>query len=84
MRGTDTSVSRQKILYGCESPGEGVIQHLTTAKQPTGTSFTYNTGYTKYIQNLPGAVMGMSWSSQLISGTVIWVFEGSHNLFDPA
>lgn len=76
------TVSRQRVTYGCNSMVDGVSnQYLKKPKIPSGTSFSYTTGYSKYIQNIAGAYLGMHWEGQLIRGTIIWNYEISHNYF---
>lgn len=76
------AISRQKVNYGCNSMVDGVSgQNLTSPKTPTGTSFSYTTGFSKYIQNITGSYLGMYWEGQLVRGTSIWTYEVSHNYF---
>lgn len=75
------SVNLQKVTYGCESVAEAVIQHTDSPKEVSTNSFSFKTGYDRYIRDIQGSILGMYWSGVLTRGTQIWSFEVSHCLF---
>lgn len=78
------SLSKNKVQYGCNSIYEGIQQRdeLTFS----GSTFDVDTGFTNYVSNIAGAVMGCSWSAVLNRSTSFWPFEGELCIFnnDPA
>lgn len=77
-------LTNHEVMYGCNSIYELIQQRDEYTF--TGSSFNKNTGFTKYVQNVAGAVMGCSWSCILTRGSSVWLFEESFCLFnnDPA
>lgn len=77
--GQSVSVKNQVISYGCESLSE-IVKNQHDTKKITGSSYSYSTGYTKYIHEGAGASMGVNWTGTIQRGSS-WNFEFSNYKF---
>lgn len=77
------TVNKQTIDYGCTDldKAKGQYSDPSNPYKPSSTTFTKNTGFNKYVQNIPGSWMGMYWEGQIVRGTSIWMFDVEHSLF---
>ena len=63
--------SNQKVNYQCSNPS--VVQQQNS-KYPTGSSFSYNTGFSKYVPAADYSSVGAAWSGKLTRGSS-WTWQ---------
>lgn len=79
---SSTSVKLQTVTYSEGGSGsEGNVNYPVTTKSPTGSSWSYNTGYTKYV--IKGGIYsgsGCAYTIKLSKGSDSWTYTLSNPL----
>lgn len=71
------NLANRRVAYACQS-----IFTNAQYKYPTGDSFSYNTGYSNYVYDAVGAIVGAQMNVTVKRGTGSWQFDVYNNVVD--
>ena len=71
------NLANRRVAYACQS-----IFTNAQYKYPTGDSFSYNTGYSNYVYDAAGAIVGAQMNVTVKRGTGSWQFDVYNNVVD--
>ena len=79
--GVQLLVNQSEVYMACSNPYQNITQWLD--RYPTSSSWSYNTGFTKYVINSGtfGNHLGINWLGTLQRGSTTWRFVIKHYRF---
>ncbi|MDY4819141.1 MAG: hypothetical protein SO206_02615 [Bacilli bacterium] len=74
------SVTSQTVVYGMSGIGVGAPVNLSGTKHPTGTTFSYNTGFNSYVTTASSSHIGCTYTLTIRRGTGTYNYSLYNNL----
>lgn len=77
---TGVSVSSQSVTYGMSGIAVSGVVNVSGTKYPTGTAFSYDTGFNKYVTTASSSYIGCTYTLVIKRGTGSYTFALYNNL----
>lgn len=74
------SVASQTVAYGMSGIGEGAPVNLSGTKYPSGTTFSYYTGFNSYVTTAASSYIGCGYTLNIRRGTGTYTFTLNNDL----